>query len=122
MKQPTWEYWENEVNEALGLSSTAGSGSQAHDPGDGTDRRHHTLTDYAIQADAKYTERTSFSLNSKLLGQWCERAAAQGKRFILPVRYWHRGTIAPHDYVVVPWQDYLMLVEVYREREHDQGT
>lgn len=117
MKQPTWEYWENEVNEALGLSSTAGSGSQACDPGDGTDRRHHMVTDYAIQTDAKFTEGLSFPVNAKKLNQWCDRALAQGKRFILPVRIWQRGTRQPSDYVVVPWQDYLMLVEAYRERE-----
>lgn len=113
----TWSAWESEVNAALGLSSTAGSGSQAHDPGDGTDRRHHSATDYAIQADAKFTEAASFSVNAKVLKQWSDRALAQGKRFILPVRIWHRGMNSPDDYVVVPWQDYLALVETYRKSE-----
>lgn len=112
-----WESWESEVNKALSLSSTAGSGSQAHDPGDGTDRRHHSETDYAIQADAKFTQGASFSVNARVLKQWSDRALAQGKRFILPVRVWRKGLNGPDDYVVVPWQDYLMLVETYREHE-----
>lgn len=113
----SWEAWESEVNVALGLSSTVGSGSQAHDPGDGTDRRHYTETDYAIQADAKFTERASFSVNAKLLKQWSDRALAQGKRFILPIRIWQKNLNSPDDYVVVPWQDYLVLVEAYRKME-----
>jgi len=111
---PGWSEWEAEVNKVLGLSSTAGSGSQAHDPGDGTDRRHHSETDYAIQADAKYTERTSFSVNSKLMKQWSDRALSQGKRFILPIRFWAKGSNIPEDYVVIAFGDYVALVEEYR--------
>jgi hypothetical protein len=114
---PGWEAWEDEVNKALGLSSTVGSGSQAYDPGDGTDRRHHSVTDYALQVDAKYTERTSFSLNSKLIRQWSDRALAQGKRFVLPVRFWTKGSNAPEDYVVIPFDDFVGLVECYRRSE-----
>jgi hypothetical protein len=116
----TWEAWEAEVNAALGLSSTAGSGSQAHDPGDGTDRRHPSQTDYAIQADAKFTERASFSVNAKLLKQWSDRATAQGKNFVLPVRVWQKGLNGPDDYAVVPWQDYVALVESHRDGERAQ--
>ncbi|AON96954.1 Holliday junction resolvase [Mycobacterium phage Tonenili] len=120
MKLRTWDYWEAEVNADLNLSPTVGSGSKAHDPGDGTDRRHHHETDYAIQADAKFTERSGFSLNGKLLGQWIDRALAQGKRFVLPVRIWSPTANAPLDLAVVPYQDYLALVEAFRTLEEHE--
>ena len=112
-----WDAWESYVNRALGLEATLASGSQAHDPGDGVDRRHHTETDYAIMADAKYTERKSFSVSAKLMGQYVQRAAEFGKRFVLPVRLVDSGTKEVHDYIVVPLQDYVALLEVYREVE-----
>lgn len=112
-----WDSWESYVNRVLGLEATLASGSQAHDPGDGVDRRHHTETDYAIMADAKYTERKSFSVSAKLMGQYVQRAAEFGKRFVLPVRLVDSGTKEVHDYIVVPLQDYVALLEVYREVE-----
>lgn len=116
-----WESWESEVNKALGLSSTAGSGSQAHDPGDGTDRRHHSETDYAIQADAKFTERGSYSVNGKLMKQWSDRALSQGKRFVLPIRFWSKNASLPEDYVVLAFGDYVALVEEHRSMEVGRG-
>lgn len=112
-----WEAWESYANRALGLSATVASGSQAHDPGDGVDRRHHSETDYALMVDCKYTEKKSFSLNGKLMAQYVQRAAEAGKRFILPVRLVDRGGLEVHDYVVVPLQDYVTLLETYREVE-----
>lgn len=116
-----WESWESEVNNALSLSSTAGSGSQAHDPGDGTDRRHHSETDYAIQADAKFTERGSYSVNGKLMKQWSDRALSQGKRFVLPIRFWSKNASLPEDYVVLAFGDYVALVEEHRSMEAGRG-
>lgn len=112
-----WEAWEHYVNSALGLERTIASGSQAHDPGDGVDRRHHSETGYAIMADAKYTERKSFSVSAKLMGQYVRRAAEMGKRFVLPVRLVDSGTKEVHDYIVVPLQDYVELLETCREVE-----
>lgn len=112
-----WEAWEAYINRLLGLDRTVASGSQPHDPGDGVDRRHHTETDYALMADAKYTERASFSVNRKLMGQYVLRAAESGKRFVLPVRLVDTSTKHVHDYVVVPLQDYVALLETYREVE-----
>lgn len=112
-----WAAWEAYVNRLLGLDSTVASGSQAHDPGDGVDRRHHTETDYALMVDAKYTERKSFSISAKLMGQYVRRAAEAGKSFLLPVRLVDTGTKEVHDFVVVPLQDYVMLLETYREAE-----
>lgn len=115
-----WEAWERYVNAALRLDATIASGSQAHDPGDGVDRRHHSETDYALMADAKYTEQKSFSVNAKLMGQYVRRAAEMGKRFVLPVRLVDIRTKTVDDYVVVPLQDYVSLLETYREVERGQ--
>ena len=112
-----WEAWERYVNSVLRLDSTIASGSQAHDPGDGVDRRHHSVTDYALMADAKYTEQKSFSVSAKLMGQYVRRAAEMGKRFVLPVRLVDSVTKEVHDYIVVPLQDYTALLEAYRETE-----
>ena len=115
--EPGWEAWESYINRILGLSATLASGSQSHDPGDGVDRRHHSETDYALMADAKYTVRKSFSLNAKLMAQYVRRAAEFGKSFVLPVRLHDVGADVMHDYVVVPLQDYVMLLERYRDME-----
>jgi hypothetical protein len=112
-----WAAWESYTNRLLGLDSTVASGSQAHDPGDGVDRRHHTETDYALMADAKYTEQKSFSLNAKLLSQYVRRAAEAGKSSVLPVRLVDKAGKDVHDFVVVPLQDYVMLLNTYREVE-----
>ena len=112
-----WAAWEAYINRLLGLDFTVASGNQAHDPGDGVDRRHHRETDYALMADAKYTERKSFSVSAKLMGQYVRRAAESGKRFVLPVRLVDSGTKEVHDYIVVPLQDYAALLETYREVE-----
>lgn len=112
-----WEAWESYINRVLGLQATLASGSQAHDPGDGVDRRHHSETDYALMVDCKYTEQKSFSVNAKLLGQYIRRAAEAGKSFVLPVRLVDKSTKDVHDFVVVPLQDYVMLLETYREVE-----
>lgn len=112
-----WAAWESYINRLLGLDSTVASGNQAHDPGDGVDRRHHSETDYALMVDAKYTEQKSFSLNRTLMDQYVRRAAEAGKSFVLPVRLSDTSTKQVHDYVVVPLQDYVMLLEAYREVE-----
>lgn len=112
-----WEAWENYANRALGLTRTIASGSQAHDPGDGVDRRHHSETGYALMVDAKYTEKKSFPLVAKTMDFYVRRAAEAGKRFILAVRLIDGGGSVVHDYVVVPLQDYVTLLETYREAE-----
>lgn len=116
-----WEAWEAEVNRVLGLDATVASGSQAHDPGDGVDRRHHSETDHALMADAKYTERRSFSVGAALMGQYVRRAAESGKRFVLPIRFFDTRSKQSQDYVVVPFHDYASLLESYREVESSGG-
>lgn len=115
-----WSAWESYINRLLDLDATLASGSQAHDVGDGVDRRHHTETDYALMADAKYTERKSFSVSAKLMGQYVRRAAEMGKRFILPVRLVDIRANTVDDYVVVPLQDYVTLLETYRKVERGE--
>lgn len=112
-----WSAFEDYVNTLLKLSATAASGSRDHDPGDGVDRRHHSQTDYALMADCKYTEQASFSVNRKLMKQYVLRAAEAGKRFVLPVRLVDMRTKNVDDYIVVPLQDYVALLESYREKE-----
>ena len=112
-----WEAWEAHVNAALGLDRTAASGSQAHDVGDGVDRRHPSETGYALMVDAKYTEQKSFSISAKLMGQYVRRAAEAGKSFILPVRLVDKAGMGVKDFVVVPFEDYRMLLETYRRVE-----
>ena len=112
-----WEAWERYVNKALCLDSTIASGSKAYDVGDGVDRRHRRETDYALMVDCKYTEQKSFSLNGKLMDQYVHRAAEAGKSFILPVRLVVKGGMDVKDFVVVPFEDYRMLLETYREAE-----
>lgn len=112
-----WEAWEAYVNKALTLDGTVASGNQAHDVGDGVDRRHRRETDYALMVDAKYTEQKSFSVNAKLLSQYVRRAAEAGKSFALPVRLVDKVTRDVKDFVVVPFEDYRMLLETYRKAE-----
>lgn len=111
-----WQAFEDYVNTLLGLSPTAASGSQFHDKGDGVDRRHHSQTDYAVQADAKYTTKGSYAISLKLMRQWAREATSAGKSFIMPIRFVDVYQDA-EDFVVVPLQDYAMLLEAYRRAE-----
>lgn len=105
-----WEAHERHVQDVLGLDSTAASGAKFHDIGDAVDRRHPSESDFRLLADAKYTERGSYSLNAKFLRQMSDKAAALGRRFVLPVRFWPVGSPAPEDYVVVGLGDFAELV------------
>lgn len=115
-----WAAWEAEVNVALGISATIASGSQPHDPGDGVDRRHHHQTDYALQVDAKHTVKGSYSVNRRFMRESWERATNAGKAFALPIRFAdaEKGVGQAEDYVVIPFNDYLGLLQAYRESEN----
>jgi hypothetical protein len=112
-----WSAFERYVNDKLGLRATSASGSQPHDPGDGTDYRHHSETDYALQVDAKYTVKSSFSVNHAFVRKSWERAAAQGKNFALPIRFADEAADDVDDWVVIPFDDYVALVEEFRKGE-----
>lgn len=110
-----WRPFEDYVNLLLGLDATVASGSQFYDKGDGVDRSE---SDFAIQADAKYTERLSFSINHKMMHQWAVRARQSGKRFVLAVRLWSPLLNTPDDFVVLSLSDFVELLEKARETEH----
>lgn len=117
-----WEAWEAEVNKDLNLSATIASGSQAHDPGDGVDRRHPSERDYALQADAKFTTRGSFSVNRRFMRESWERAATAGQSFVLPLRFadTDKGVGQTEDWVVLTYNDFKGLLMAQRELERAQ--
>ena len=109
-----WEAYEHHIQKLLGLDSTVASGAKFHDIGDAVDRRHPTESDFRLLADAKFTEKGSYSVNLKFLRQMTDKAVALGKRFILPVRLWPTGEELPHDYVVIGLDDFAELLEKSR--------
>lgn len=109
-----WEEHEKAIQRLLGLDSTIASGAKFHDPGDAVDHRHPSESDFRILADAKYTEKGSYSVNLKFLRQMTDKAMELGKRFILPIRMWPNTEQLPHDYVVVTLDDFAELLEKSR--------
>lgn len=109
-----WIGWENHVNTALGLSSTAASGSQWYEKGDGIDKSD---SEWAFQVDAKFTDKGSRSVSVKEFGQLAMQAAMQGKKFALPIRFWPRKALRPADLVVITFEDFCALVEAAKGAE-----
>lgn len=113
---PGWEAHEHYVQDLLGLDSTPASGSQFNDPGDAVDHRHPRLSRFPILADAKYTEKGSYSVAHHWMVKQVDRATELGKRFILPIRFWPRGAQHPDDYVVLTLDDFAELMELATTR------
>jgi hypothetical protein len=109
-----WQEHEAHVQKVLGLDSTAASGAKFHDIGDAVDRRHPNDSEFRLLADAKYTEKGSYSVNLKFLRQMTDKALELGKKFILPVRLWPNTEQLPHDYVVVSLDDFAEMLEKSR--------
>lgn len=109
-----WQAFEAHCQGLLGLDATISSGSRFHDPGDGVDRRHHTETDFPLIIDAKYSEAGSFTVNRRMLSQWQDRAAAMGKRFVLPIRLVDTKRQQTHDYAVMGLDDLAELLDKVR--------
>lgn len=107
---PKWEQLEHEVQELLELRSTPGSGNQWHDPSDGRSRPGDL---YKIMVDCKFTERTRYTLNGPYLQGWQDKAVGLGYHFALPVRLHDNGQ-KPMDWVTIPFDDYVELVEAIR--------
>lgn len=112
--KPGWQEHEAYIQRMLRLDSTIASGAKFHDPGDAVDHRHPSESDFRILADAKYTEKGSYSVNLKFLRQMTDKAMELGKRFILPIRLWPNTESLPHDYVVVSLDDFAELLEKAR--------
>lgn len=110
---PGWSAWESYVNERLGLSSTAGSGNQWFEKGDGVDKSD---SEYAFQVESKYTEGVGFRV-SRVVSDYAMQAAMAGKKFALCVRIWGRGQKQPADYAVIPFEVFVDLVERAKEAE-----
>lgn len=101
-----WQRWEQEAADALGLSLTVASGSKFFDPFDATSRGRDDP--FPLAVDCKLTERASFSLKAKELRQYRKRAAEEGKRLVVPIRFWV-PTLTPEDYVVMGFHDFVEL-------------
>lgn len=102
-----WERWERESAEMFGLDQTLTSGNKFFDPGDATHRGRSTP--FPLLVDAKYTTRSSYSLKLKFLRDMTHRAAEQGKRFLLPLRFHVKGTT--EDFVVLRAHDFAELLD-----------
>lgn len=105
-----WRKHESDLQEAMGLNSTVGSGNQFHDIGDGS-TGHNRKNAIPIVIDCKCTEKASYSLSSVMLEEWLDKAAQIGKMFMLPVRFQHAKV---KDYVVLQLEDLLELLELAR--------
>lgn len=112
MPKPAWEVFEVKSNEKLGLDATAASGATWKDKGDGTTRATYTEV-WPLMADAKTTERASFSLKAKFLADMRRTARQSGKTFALPLKFIQEEK-SP-EWVVVPLDDYAFLVEEFRK-------
>lgn len=113
MSKPAWMRFEEVVNVKLGLDATAASGATWKDKGDGSTRNNYEEP-WPLLADAKTTEKASYSLKAKFLDDMRKVALQDGKTFALPVKF--LGHPAPHnEWVVVPLDDYAYLVEEHRK-------
>lgn len=119
---PSWWVFEEFVARQLGLTQTVASGSKFNDPGDAvTSDPNHP---FPLYADAKYTERASFSISRKMVEKYLAKATELGKRLIIPVRVWPRGQLRPTDVVMMPFHDFVELYEYasrYKDLEHADG-
>ena len=111
-RTPGWRAHEKHVQELLGLDSTPGSGNQFYAPGDAVDNRHGGESFFPILADAKCTERGSYSINHHFMVKQTDRAVELGKRFVMPLRF--DGGSRPDDYVVLGLNDFAELLEKAR--------
>ena len=59
-------------------------------------------------ADAKCTEKWSYSIKWDFMSQWIEKAAQHGTRFILPIRF-NNGKGLNTDYVALSFDDFCEI-------------
>jgi hypothetical protein len=98
----------------FGLSQTSCSGNKWYDPGDGVTRGRDSA--FPLFVDGKYTEKGSFSVSSKTMQDYEERAAGLGKRLLLAVRLWPKQDLFPRDYVVLSAHDFKELLDLVEGR------
>lgn len=109
-----WERHEADVAEMFGLDQTLASGSKFHDIGDATHRGRGFP--FPVIADAKYTEHSSMVLKLLTLTDWTRRAAEQGKRFIMPIRFHIVAQGTDEDWVLIQAHDLAELLDMINER------
>jgi hypothetical protein len=116
-----WKIFEEDVAQLFGLSTTVSSGSKWFDQGDAVTRGRSHM--FPLYADAKFTERASFTLKLKELLDYTDQALQLGKHFILPIRFQAKEANRPSDFVVLSLEDfrnlYRMAVTNPRYREMD---
>lgn len=103
-----WKHFEADMARDLGLEQTLASGSKFFDPGDAVTRGH---APFPIYADAKYTERLSYSVRRAEMENHIQRADELGKRMVLPVRIWPRAQLWPLDLAVLQLHDLKELLD-----------
>ena len=111
---PTWERWERDVQETLGLDATVCSGNKFNDIGDATDNRPPGDDSFRLLVDCKFTEHFSYSVTARKMRRWGETGTEKGKRAILALRFWPRGQQQPDDFVVMDFDDFAELLEAAR--------
>lgn len=104
-----WQSWEQEVARTLQLDTTISSGNRFHDTGDAVTRGRDKP--FPLWADAKWTEKKSFSLKLKDLSDYTTRAFEQCKTMIMPIRFWSRERQRSADFVVLSFHDFVELYE-----------
>lgn len=112
-----WQLHEKYVADSLGLDLCIASGNKYYDPGDAVQRGHYTESNFPIIADAKCTEKKSYSVKQEFVREWVDKAVEMGKRFIMPIRFhatneWGRPVV--DDYVLLTFDDFLELLEAQR--------
>lgn len=115
---PAWEKFEHYIQDLLKLDSTVCSGNQWHDVGDAVSRGHYTEEPFRFVADCKHTEQKGFRLDLKFLNRWVMKGLELGRIFILPIRFFDSETRKNFDYVVLPLDDFHMLVDMAKLNQH----
>lgn len=103
-----WREWEQQAAWELGLELTIASGNKFFDPFDAVSRTPNDP--FPLAVDCKLTARGSFSLKAKELGQYRRRAAEEGKRLVVPLRFWTPDN-PPEDYAVLGFHDFVELMD-----------
>lgn len=107
-----WQRAEREINDALSVDATISSGNTPFDKGDGTTRNHPADDDrFQLQVDEKSTKHRSYSISLDYMEECVRRAAAEGKIFLLPVRFQPDiDTDDAYDYIVLRLDDFRFML------------
>lgn len=113
-----WERWERDVQQQFGLDATICSGNKFYDSGDAVDNAADSP--WPQWVDAKHTTGKAFPVAREEILSLHERAELLGKKFVLAVRFTHPRvkhslTTKDSDYVLIPKDDYIELVDSKRE-------